>query len=283
VPVVSSNSSSDLDDKVIRKNAADLIYYAGLLKIEILQLNVGDVWQNGQVVEHIQPVRVRYPKGYKGTPVQLSNESRDILENHIQYLQQDSRMSSPGTPLFPVASTGARYTEQQFSNLFFRKTVYKTYLEHRESGIRRFAWDLSIKNNTPQTIETQTHQFSRYANIKMTQRVIEEALKGDPQQYDALYWNTCKIGNRLLWLISLKHEEGIKPVLEKLEKNLKSLFVRHRVSAVTIISETLSKAKEGELIVDDKLFPGQKSPTKRRKPKPVRITRKKSRIPPLTP
>ena len=52
-------------DDVIQKNAVDLIYHAGLLKKEIMQLTVGDVLQNSRIVPKISPVAGPYPRDYK--------------------------------------------------------------------------------------------------------------------------------------------------------------------------------------------------------------------------
>ena len=40
---------------------SQLIYQAGLLKCEVIELNIGDVIQNESIVTQIQPVACPYP------------------------------------------------------------------------------------------------------------------------------------------------------------------------------------------------------------------------------
>jgi len=249
LPVVSRNKSQQIEDDLIQKNAAALIYHAGLLKNEIMQLTVADVLQNGRIVPEIPPVAGPYPRGYKNIGIELSGEALALLDSHIEYLQRNALMTSSNDPLFPNTSTGARYTDTELTKLFSLKTIYGDYREHRESGIRKFAWDLFSKGYDEQWILDETHRFARYTNLKKTERVMRKGISQDPGEYDSLYRETCALGERLVYAINTWPEKRTKAVLEELEKHLDSLFPRHRTLALKAINERIVKARVSECIV----------------------------------
>ena len=84
--------------------------------------------------------------------------------------------------------------------------------------------------------------------MKTTERVMREALKQDPQKYDALYKQTRDFADRLISSLNSEYEWKIKSALEELEENLDHLFPRHTSPVVKAINEALDKAEAGCVI-----------------------------------
>ena len=156
-----------MNDQILR-NASKIISCTGLLKNEVIKLNIGDIEKNGAVVTLIQPVSGPYPKNFQKAPITVSNEARDILEDHINYLKSVVRHSSPKTPLFPIMKRIGRYDDKKLWSDLSRFCRYYKYERHREAGIHNLSWDMSAKGFSKNQIVGAAHKFSRYKNINKT-------------------------------------------------------------------------------------------------------------------
>ena len=97
----------------ILKNASEIIYETGLLKNEVVQLNIDNVKQNGSIVSSIQPVSGPYTKGFQKAPIIVSNNARNVFANHVNCVNSIPKFNSPASPLFHNLEAGSRYEERK--------------------------------------------------------------------------------------------------------------------------------------------------------------------------
>ena len=209
----------------ILRNASKIISYTGLLKNEVVKLNVGDIEQNGSVVSLIQPVPGPYPKYFQKAPITVSDAAREILEYHINYLKSVAPYNSPKTPLFPIMKSIRRYEEKKLWNALSCFCRYYKYDRHREAGIHRLSWEMSAKGFSKNQIVEAAHKFSRYKNIKKTEILVNEGIHLNPSDYDEFY-SSCRSSAGFLVNYIKAWPDRVEQQLIKLESCLEKLYER---------------------------------------------------------
>jgi hypothetical protein len=232
----------------IRKAMLDLIYNAGLLKNEVVGLSVKDVVQkNGSIVSVIRPVSGSYPKGFEKESVTLSNKPRQILSDHIEYIQKDLKMGSPATPLFPDAGTGLRYDEKKLWHVVGKTGTYEQY---RQAGIANYCRELRTTGTSEAKILDKAHELSRYVNLKRTQQLVEKWREEDRRQSDPQYEQTCKLGRKLVSDVE-NWPDRESAVFPAFKQNLTKLSEEDRRSVIDPLNKELIDAKVIKNIVID--------------------------------
>jgi len=73
-------------ENFILANAARMVYFAGFHKNEIENINIGNVLQAGAIVSEIEPFLPETTRAYSKLPIILNDESKIIIEDHINKL-----------------------------------------------------------------------------------------------------------------------------------------------------------------------------------------------------
>ena len=243
------NHILEMNDQIL-KNALEIIHETGLLKNEVVQLNIGDVKQNGSIVSSIQPVPGPYTKSFQKAPIIVSNRARNVLANHISYLNSSTKFNSPASPLFPNLITKSRYEEEKLWNDLSNFCKYYEYERHRQMGIHRLCWEMSRNGYSRQQIIDAAHQFSRYKNIKRTTKLVDEEIGVDPIEYDKIY-DDCR--NAVGWL---KHcievrPDSVEQVYSKIKSKFEQLFERDKGKILSMFNKHKSETGK-ELILEGK-------------------------------
>jgi len=230
-------------DQKILKNALEIIYHTGLLKNEVVKLSIADVMQNGIIVRQIQSVSGTYPKGFVKDPVTVLPKASTLLKEHIKYLQSNGLSISPKSPLFHVAKTNERYDESKLWSFLSEYSPYNRYERHREAGILNFCWERSKAMSNKQQIINAAHRFSRYSNIKRTEKLVEEGISQDPIQYEKAYRDSFSAAG---WLINLQktRQHKVKQYLPKLQRSFDLLFDRDKKTLLNIVNKKLQERKK---------------------------------------
>lgn len=224
-------------DSQIHENIRGLIVNAGLLRNEISELTVSHVMENGKMKPTTSPAG-SYPNGFTGAGMHLSEGSQTLLQNHIKYLESVSMPVGPNDPLFPLASTGQKYSDDDLNELESDLIPYLDFNEFRESAIRNFCWQLDKGGSDWGQILERAHTFSRYSDLAVTKKVVCEGLSRDAKEYDSLYSEALKRGEEFCkninsYLFKDYHRE-------ELAKALSGLFDRHWKQIVGKINKELS-------------------------------------------
>ena len=236
-------------DQEILKNAVEIIHHTGLLKNEVVKLSIDDVKQNGCIVLQIQPVSGTYPKAFRKAPVILSDKARELIDEHIKYLQDNDLSIFPKSPLFPVTKTKERYEETKLWSSLSNYCIYNNYERNREAGIQKLCWELSKNGIAKQQIIDAAHQFSRYSNIKRTEKLVVEGISRNPNEYERDYRNSRSIANRLIFFREGSSDK-VNQYLSELQLSLDPLLSRDQKTIINIISKVLKKSKRQILIKD---------------------------------
>lgn len=194
-----SQKDHRLCEAKILKNALDIIYHTGLLKNEVVDLNIDDVMPNGSIVSRILPLSGSYPKGFKKKPVIISNYARKLFENHIEYLQANGFSMSPKAALFPDVKAKNRYDESKLWGFLSTHCNYHSFERHRIAGIHFLCWALSKKGHDNQQIIDTAHQFSRYSNIDRTKEIMKEGISRNPKEYENVYRSCYKAAEKIIF------------------------------------------------------------------------------------
>jgi len=234
----------------VLKNAVEIIHHTGLLKNEVVKLSIDDVKQNGCIVLQIQPVSGTYPKAFRKAPVILSGKARELIDEHIKYLQDNDLSIFPKSPLFPVTKTKERYEETKLWSSLSNYCIYNNYERNREAGIQKLCWELSKNGIAKQQIIDAAHQFSRYSNIKRTEKLVEEGVSKDPKAYERDYLNSYEAAQRLISIREWSTDK-LNQCLSRLQLSLDPLLSRDQKTIINIISKVLKKSKR-EILIKDK-------------------------------
>jgi len=112
--------AADIDDLIeklesVKTNSIDGIVLSNLIRVcrecalkkgELIELSVGDVAKGGVVGDVMQ---------IGESKVSLSQQAKQVLQNHIDYLKKNDYRMYPTYPLFP-ARNKKRYTPRNLDN-----------------------------------------------------------------------------------------------------------------------------------------------------------------------
>lgn len=180
------------------KNVSDLIYLTGLLQLEIVNLSIGDVEQNGSVVDSIQPVNFVYPTSFRKESIQLSPDAHNLLADHITFVRTLGHNSSHSDPLFPDLLKDTRYNTYNLWGALKQYSMYWSYDRHREAVILSFCWNKFNSGVSVDKLIHEAHSFSRYASLKKTERLVKLGISRDCNVYEEKYKNAVKSSETLL-------------------------------------------------------------------------------------
>ncbi len=159
-------------------------FYCGLKKTEILSLNISDIVdKNGVIRQNI----------YNEIPI--SDQSRTIFQDHLEYLKFKSYRRINSAPLFPNRKK-ERYCSRQLQ-YHLKKCMKDVGLETiRQSGICRFYEQMKAERRYDVECLQKTVQFAR-----CTQRHVLGILKnkitpaGKKTQMFLVYWEIIECTN----------------------------------------------------------------------------------------
>ena len=129
-------SGIDQDDWILA-NVARLVYYAGFHKNEIENINIGNVRQAGVIVPKIEPFLPETTKAYSKLPTILKDESKIIIEDHINKLTKYEYHVNDDSPLFPNKETKDKYNPKTLKRHFEKYFGKITFDDLRANGINR--------------------------------------------------------------------------------------------------------------------------------------------------
>jgi hypothetical protein len=192
------SGNSYKENIAIIKNALHLIYYTGLLQVEIVNLNVDDVEHNGSIVNSISPVNYDYPSSFKKEPIALSNDAYDFLTAHINFIKTLKQYSPKGFPLFPNLLKGTRYNILNLWRALKKYSMYGSYDRHREAGVLCFCWNKFSLGISIKKIIIEAHNFSRNASLNSTNKIVVLGVSRDCNVYETDYKNAVDSSKTLL-------------------------------------------------------------------------------------
>lgn len=105
ITAIESVKTSTIDGAVL-SNLVRVCYECALRKRELIGMSIGDVAKKGLVDDFMKI-------GEKET--RLSNDAKQILQNHIDYLKRNGYRLYPSFPLFPTKKH-KRYNDRLLEN-----------------------------------------------------------------------------------------------------------------------------------------------------------------------
>jgi hypothetical protein len=193
------------NNAIIIKNASDLVFHAGLLPVEIINLSINNVEQNGSIVNPIPPVDCAYPLSFRKEPILLSQNAQNLLVNHIKFIKTLRQYSPQNFPLFPNVLLNSRYildnSRYNIINLWRRlkhHSPYETFDRHRQAVILIFCWNKFNSGVSVDKLIHEAHSFSRYASLKKTEKLVKLGISRDCNVYEEKYKNAVKSSETLL-------------------------------------------------------------------------------------
>ena len=196
------------NSSAILQKASELIKLTALYCHEVTELSIGNVIkteyhkdfineiiQTDWIIDEIKPLPMEYPKGCNKLSVPLTNESKEVIRDEIELLQNTDRSYfekfSVNMPLFPLRLSLLNYKKnptKQFKaslqnrNMDILKRRLKKmklltargYNHLREEVICQYCTGL-IKNGLPKEDVIQLVQrFARYSNKKYAEQIINK-------------------------------------------------------------------------------------------------------------
>jgi hypothetical protein len=196
------------DSSAILQKASELIRHTALYCHEVTELSIGNVIktkyhkdfineiiQTDWIIDEIEPLPMEYPKGCNKLSVPLTNESKGVIRDEIELLQNTDRSYfekfSVNMPLFPLRLSLLNYKKnptKQFKaslqnrNMDILKRQLKKmkllttrgYNYLREEVICQYCTGL-IKNGLPiQDVIQLVQRFARYSNKKYAEQIINK-------------------------------------------------------------------------------------------------------------
>ena len=257
------------NNALIIKNASELVFHAGLLPVEIINLSINDVEKNGSIVNQIEPVNCDYPAAFKKLPILLSQNAQNLLVDHITFIKTLKNYSAENFPLFPHILLDPRYeldnSRYNIINLWDSLKHHSPYINferHREAVILSFCWNKFNNGVSEDELLREAHSFSRYANLNVTKKLVKLGISRDANVYENNYKNAVKASGILcrhhtrpdrlsVYLsefensLTILDEKDQKSILDKtnndLKKDAKSLtFKNNTLSYANITSHRLS-------------------------------------------
>ena len=176
-------------DDWITANVARLVYYAGFHKNEVENIKIGNVRQGGAVVSEIEPFLPKTKKIYTSRPIILNDESKKIIEDHINKLSNEGYHVSANSPLFPDKKTKEQYVSRTLTR-HFRKYFGKiSFDDLRAHGIKRRQKQLEEMHSSASQRNEELLKFSRHSRSRTTKKLIAgEVQKAGKSKKEDLPW-----------------------------------------------------------------------------------------------
>ena len=234
---------------IVLENARELIKYTGLYSHEVPRLRIQDVVrsehnklllepdaQRDWIVDEIQPVSGKYPRGCSKLPIQLSDEAKEIIAKQIEFLKGTGpqyggnlfteqelfplhfltqrvkgeneaelrrRGKKPKPPrtikISPEESKRRLFVSLlQSANVLGGRFDHHLEYEHlREYGIRLYCSKLRDEERTFEKVIEGVRGFARYRSDADAKRICEKTIKYAPDQYESIYKIAINLGDRL--------------------------------------------------------------------------------------
>lgn len=200
----------------------------------LVETNIHQDW----ITDEIQPISDKYPRGCNKKAVHLTREAKEIVLRQIEFLknigpqhliierhlfplnfktQYTNRMNEAELirrgqkpkPTKPVKIKPKESQRLRFGRLL-RQVValgqrfdYHLKYEHlREYGIRIYCSKLRDQGEEFEDVIRSVCTFARYESEKDAERIWEEVMKYDPDQYETIYESAVKSGDRLRALLN---------------------------------------------------------------------------------
>ena len=194
----------------ILSDAVTLIFHTGLLPNEIAGLTIKDIIKPDKlkellsdtpgkispdaIVDEIQPVSGLYSRSYQKLSVILTDESRLLIADHLQYIRENcAPYFDERHPLFPEIKKGKKagkivqaidqakakrkrrgyYTPTSILTKLRGINTYKSYNALRNDGIRAFCNKLRKEGLQDHIIIERLQRHARYSNIQKAKAVFK--------------------------------------------------------------------------------------------------------------
>jgi integrase len=161
----------DLDDWILA-NAARLIYKSGLRKNEIMDIKIGNVQIEGEVVSEIKPFLPETTKAYSKMPIIVNDESKKIIDDHIKKLTDNGYHVDEDSHLFPNKKTKGRYVDKTLNRHFKKHFDKMTFDDLRAYGYLRYQKQLEGKHISSLRQQKELKKFSRHSRSSTTKSLI---------------------------------------------------------------------------------------------------------------
>jgi hypothetical protein len=234
------------NNAIIIKNASDLVFHAGLLPVEIINLSINNIEQNGSTVNAIPPVNCAYPSSFRKEPILLSQNAQNFLINHITFIKTLREYSSQNFPLFPHVLLNSRYildnSRYKIQNLWRalkKHSMYGSYDRHREAGVLCFCWNKFSLGISIEKIIIEAHIFSRYASLNSTNKIVALGVSRDCNVYETDYKNAVDSSKTLLRYHKTR-PNNLQNYLSEFEKNLLVLDKRDQEAVLEEANKKLT-------------------------------------------
>jgi hypothetical protein len=196
------------NSSAILQKASELIKLTALYCHEVTELSIGNVIkteyhkdfineiiQTDWIIDEIKPLPMEYPKGCNKLSVPLTNESKGVIRDEIELLQNTDRSYfekfSVNMPLFPLRLSLLNYKKnptKQFKaslqkrNMDILKRQLKKmklltargYNHLREEVICQYCTELMKEGMSKEAVIQLVQRFARYSNKKYAEQIINK-------------------------------------------------------------------------------------------------------------
>ncbi|MDQ1326861.1 MAG: Site-specific integrase [Candidatus Poribacteria bacterium] len=106
-------------DGIVLANVVRLCFFVGFRLIELINLKIRDINRNGEIVNEVE---------INTDKIILSEEARDIIQNHIVYLRNNGYETTLAQPLFPITKKSffkSRSPKKNKSRHYTKPTIWR--------------------------------------------------------------------------------------------------------------------------------------------------------------
>lgn len=212
----------DQDDWILA-NIARLVYYAGFHRNEVENVKIGNVRQGGAVVSEIEPFLPRTRKTYSYTPIILNDESKRIVEDHINKLTNEGYHINAYSPLFPDKKSKQQYVTRTLTRQFKKYFGKITFNNLRAYGIQRRQKQLEGMHLSADQRKKELLNISRHSRSRTTKELIDRDVQkaGKLKKKDLPWERIVRSIERLP--LEFKKEETFKEYLKNIQDNISKI------------------------------------------------------------
>ena len=210
-------------ENFILANAARMVYFAGFHKNEIENINIGNVRQAGAIVSEIEPFLPETTKAYSKLPIILNDESKIIIEDHINKLTKFGYHVNDDSPLFPNKRTKEKYKPKTLKRHFEKYFGKITFDDLRANGINRQREHLEGKHISNSQRLEELKIFSRHSRSSTTKKLsVGDVQKAGKSKKKDLPWESIVRSIERLPL-EINKEETFKEYLKDIQNRISAI------------------------------------------------------------
>ena len=210
-------------ENFILANAARMVYFAGFHKNEIENIKIVNVRQAGAIVSEIEPFLPETTKAYTKLPMILNDESKIIIEDHINKLTKFGYHVNDDSPLFPNKGTKEKYKPKTLKRHFEKYFGKITFDDLRANGINRQREHLEGKHISNSQRLEELKIFSRHSRSSTSKKLIVGDVQkaGNSKKKDLPWESIVRSIERLP--LEINKEETFKEYLKDTQNRISAI------------------------------------------------------------